>query len=72
MESFNCRILVSRITFGTPVIPAMFYLSVRLAGYLIDSENNRGARKLTWTSELSKRKKKKKNSLVNQLGCLWI
>jgi hypothetical protein len=72
MESFNCRILVSRITFGTPVIPAMFYLSVGLAGYLIDPENNHGARKLTRTSGLSKKEKKKKNSLVNQLGCLWI
>jgi hypothetical protein len=72
MESFNCRILVPRITFGTPVIPEMFYLFVGFAGYLIDLENNHGARKLTRTSGLSKRKKKKKNSLVNQLGCLWI
>jgi hypothetical protein len=63
MESFNCRILVSRITFGTPVIPAIFYLSVGLAGYLIDPENNYGARKLTRTSGLSKRKKKKKIAL---------
>jgi hypothetical protein len=72
MESFNCRILVSRITLGTPVIPEIFYLFVGLVGYLIDLENNRGARKLTRTSGLSKIEKEKKNSLVNQLGCLWI
>jgi len=36
------------------IISVMFYLSIRLGGYSVDSENSRGERKLTRTSRLLK------------------
>jgi hypothetical protein len=44
------------------VTPAMFYLSIELAGYSVDPRINRGARKLTHISWVIKKKKKEYES----------
>jgi len=42
----------------TPVIPAVFYLPTRLAGCSVDPGISRGARKLTRTPRVIKKKKR--------------
>jgi hypothetical protein len=40
------------------VNPVVSYLSTRFAGYSVDPKNSRGARKLTQTSRIIRKKKK--------------
>jgi hypothetical protein len=51
--------LYTRVRFSLcmSVTPAMFYLSIELAGYSVDPRINRGARKLTHISWVIKKKK---------------